>query len=127
MRGEQYLTKPQQFASVYNKGSSWSSRWLVMKMLANGLPTSRYGFSVSRKVGGAVVRNKMKRWLREIMRASSLKPGEDMIFIVRPAAVATDYWGLKKAAEDLLSRAHVLVMKDGPVAANTRVEGESGN
>lgn len=108
MRGEQYLTKPPQYALVYGKGSSLASKLLVLKTMGNGLPLSRYGFSVSKKVGNAVVRNRMKRWLREIMRATTLKAGRDIIFIVRPAASATDYRELGKAVAEVLSRARLL-------------------
>ncbi len=108
MRGEQYLTKPPQYAHVYSKGSSLAAQKLVLKTLVNGLPLSRYGFSVSKKVGNAVVRNRIKRWLREIMRATTLKAGHDIIFIVRPAAAGTDYWELRKAVGDMLSRARLL-------------------
>jgi ribonuclease P protein component len=107
VRGEQYLTKPAQYALVYGKGSSLASRFLVLKTLANGLPLSRYGFSVSKKVGNAVVRNRMKRWLREILRATTLKSGRDIIFVVRPAASDTNYWELRQAVCELLSRARL--------------------
>ncbi len=130
MRGEQYLTKPQQYASVYSKGSSWASRWLVMKTMANGQPLSRYGFSVSRKVGNAVMRNRLKRWLREIMRVIPLKVGHDIIFIVRPAAATTDYWNIKKVAENLLSGARLLEIDEEPkvlAKVKTNGDGESGN
>ena len=114
MRGEQYLTKPAQYALVYSKGSSLASQWLVMKTINNSLPLSRYGFSVSRKVGNAVVRNRVKRWLREILRATPLKAGHDIVFIVRPATASTDYANLKKAVENLLSRAHLVGMNEEP-------------
>jgi len=45
MRGEEYLTKPEQYALVYSKGSSWASSLLVMKALPNGLALSRCGLS----------------------------------------------------------------------------------
>ena len=114
MRGEQYLTKPPQYALVYGKGSSLASKLLVLKTMGNGLPLSRYGFSVSKKVGNAVVRNRMKRWLREIMRATTLKAGRDIIFIVRPAASSTDYWELRKSVADVLTRARLLVNQEEP-------------
>ena len=107
MRGEEYLTKPQQYALVYSKGSSWVSNLVVMRALPNGLTLSRYGFSVSKRVGKAVTRNKVKRRLREILRIMPLKSGYDIVFIARPAATA-DYVSLKRTVEDLLSRARLL-------------------
>jgi len=115
MRGEEYLTKPQQFASVYRHGSSWVSNLLVMRVLANDLTMSRYGFSVSKRVGKAVIRNKVKRRLREILRAMPLESGWDIVFVVRPAAAASDYAGLRRAVQALLSRANLLQSIEQPV------------
>lgn len=109
MRGEKYLTKPQQYALVYRKGSSRASGLVVMKALLNGLTLSRYGFSVSKRVGKAVTRNKVKRWLREILRITPLAPGWDIVFIARPAVASADYASLKRTVEGLLSRAGLLV------------------
>jgi len=79
-----------------------------MKFLPNGLALSRYGFSVSRRVGKAVIRNRAKRLLREILRLTPLAPGWDIIFIVRPAAAGADYAEFKGAVVDLLSEAQLL-------------------
>jgi len=79
-----------------------------MKAMPNGLAISRYGFSVTRKVGGAVRRNRLKRLLREIMRTQSLKPGWDIVFIVRSVAVKADFRRLERAVTDLLALAQLL-------------------
>jgi len=115
MRGEEYLTKPGQYALVYNKGSSWVSSLLVMKALPNRLTLSRYGLSISKRVGKAVVRNRVKRLLREILRVTKLQPGWDIIFIARPAANSADYATLEKSVEHLLSQAGLLLRENEKV------------
>ena len=109
MRGEQHITRTAQYALVYNKGSSWVSDLVVMKALPNGLTLSRHGFSISRRVGKAVVRNRVKRLLREILRLTPLQPGWDIIFIARPMAASADYTELEKSVKGLLSRARLLM------------------
>jgi ribonuclease P protein component len=79
-----------------------------MKAMPNGLSLSRYGFSVTKKVGKAVQRNHLKRLLKEIMRLQSLRPGWDIVFIVRSVAVNADYHELEKAVTRLLARAQLL-------------------
>ena len=108
MSGEGHLTKPEQYALVYTKGRSWISDLVVMKALPNGLTLSRYGLSVSKRIGKAVTRNRVKRLLREILRLTLLEPGWDIIFIARPLAANADYAGLEKTIGDLFSRAQLL-------------------
>lgn len=108
MRGEQRLTKRRQYALVYRDGRSWVNSLVVMKALPNGFTLSRYGFSVSRQVGKAVTRNRVKRRLREILRLTLLEPGWDIVFIARPVAAGADYASLRESVRGLLSRAGLL-------------------
>jgi len=78
-----------------------------MKAMPNGLSLSRYGFSVTKKVGKAVQRNHLKRLLREIMRVQLLRPGWDIVLIARSLAVDADYHQLERAVTRLLSWAQL--------------------
>ena len=108
VRGDRFITKPGEYALVYEKGKSWVCELVVMRALPNELTLSRYGISVSKRIGKAVVRNKVKRRLREILRVVPLKRGWDIVFIARPVAASADYASLKGAIEGLLTRAHLV-------------------
>jgi ribonuclease P protein component len=109
MKREEHLTKPEQFTLVYNEGITRTNRFLVLKAAPNRLEFSRYGISVSRRVGKAVVRNRIKRLLREILRLTPLNPGWDIILIVRIPASGSDYKQLETAVLGLLSQAGIVV------------------
>lgn len=79
-----------------------------MRAMPNGVELSRYGFSVTKKVGGAAQRNHLKRLLREVMRMQPLKPGWDIVLVARPLAVNANYREVERAINDLLVRARLL-------------------
>jgi len=83
-----------------------------MKAMPNGLGLSRYGLSVTKKVGKAVQRNRLKRLLKEVMRLQSLRPGWDIVFIARSTAVSSSYHQLETAVARLLGRAQLSESKE---------------
>ena len=72
---------------------------------------TRVGFSVSRRVGGAVVRNRVKRRLRELMRRmlADIAPGYDLVVTARPDAANTPIATLDQELRALLRRARLLI------------------
>lgn len=109
MKAEEHLTKPEQYALVHRRGRPWAGNLVMMKLLPNGLSLSRYGFVVSKRVGKAVVRNRVKRLLREILRQTLLKPGWDIVFIARPRAATANFADLRSLVLSLLARAQLLM------------------
>jgi ribonuclease P protein component len=99
------LKGSREFARLARKGRALSHTLLTVKVLPNGRSRNRCGLVVSKKVGNAVVRNKVKRRLREIIRAIPLKQGWDIMIIARSATSSSNYQELKAALEDILSRA----------------------
>jgi ribonuclease P protein component len=93
---------------IYERGLTWIDSLVIMKTLPNGLTLTRYGFSIAKRVGKAVQRNRLKRLLREIIRSQSLKPGWDVVFIVRPQAANAKYHQLEEVIVRLLTRAQLL-------------------
>jgi ribonuclease P protein component len=70
---------------------------------------ARIGFSVSRRVGGAVVRNQVKRRLREIVRKrlSHVAPGWDIVITARASAAEAEYGALEEDMREIFSRARL--------------------
>jgi ribonuclease P protein component len=109
------LSRPQDFAALQGTGTSRSHPLFSARFLRTDLETTRFGLSTGRKLGGAVVRNRVRRRLREALRAMapSFQPGWDVLIIVRPAIVDVDHEALVGALRRLLQRGGVL---GGPTA-----------
>jgi len=108
MQRELRLTGKKDFSSVHRKGRRWANRLLVLRVLQSGLPASRFGFSVGRRIGTAVARNAVKRRLRASVQGIPIRPGWDAVLIPRGAAASYSFQELKAAVEDLLGRAGVI-------------------
>ncbi len=115
------LTYDADFRRVRTQGKSWAHPFAILCALPNNLPHNRYGFSVSKRLGGAVVRNRVKRLLREAVRTTPKEvgpvvPGYDIVLIARPPIVGRPYAEVRDVLRTLLRRAKLLA----PLAAPER-------
>jgi ribonuclease P protein component len=104
------LRSPRDFAAIQAGSRTRSDRLLVVRIAPNRLEVTRFGFSTGRRLGGAVIRNRIRRRLREILRALGprLRPGSDVLVVARPPAVAATFQELRQALERLLRQSGVL-------------------
>lgn len=93
------LKKKSDFNRLYARGKSCVTPYMVVYCRYNSLGNNRLGYTVSKKLGGAVVRNRIRRRLREIYRLNSpsLKSGYDIVIVARSKAIEAEYKKLDKA------------------------------
>lgn len=104
----QRLRHRSEFAAVYRHGRPFRNEFLVLRALRTDRPDARFGFATGRALGGAVVRNRVKRRLRQIIGALRVSGGWDIVLNARSTAVGAQYTDLSTAVETLLRRAGAL-------------------
>jgi ribonuclease P protein component len=127
------LSRSAEFERVYRHGRSTANRYLVLYTFPNASSShrARLGLSVSRKVGGAVERNRVKRLLREAFAQAEhqIGPEQDVVVVARPEihelAERDGLGGVSAALGELIDRAR---LRDRDrAAAGTPGEGQAEN
>lgn len=98
MKAAVTLKKNHEFQRMYRKGASAVGPFLVVYCRRNSLGRNRLGLTVSVKLGKAVVRNRVRRRLREIYRlnAHRLNTGWDIVLVARGRAVNAPYLDMER-------------------------------
>ena len=98
LASENRLKKRKDFGYIYKNGESVYSKNFVIMHTINKFKKIRVGFSISKKVGKAYIRNKLKRQLRAIVREniSSPPPAKNYVIIPKPSIVGVEYADIAK-------------------------------
>ena len=102
---KKYIVKEHvDFTNIINKGRYYKSNFFVIYTLKNNLDYYRFGISVGKKVGNAVVRNKVKRQMRMIIDnyKKNYQNGMDYIIIIRNGYMNGDYHEIEKSFENII-------------------------
>lgn len=107
MKDISILKKNREYKRVYSRGKYVADRFIVMYYLPNSLGEGRLGFSVSKKVGKAVVRNRIRRLFKEACRLNRavFPKGYDIIFLARSESPGRSYRQVEESVLKLLKRA----------------------
>lgn len=116
MQKKYRLKKNRDFRRIYNQGKSTANRELVIFVKENpNIEYFRLGISVSKKIGKAVVRNRIKRLIKETFRLflnnHDLKRHLDIVIIARNPTSSMDYSKFERSVKDLLKKSNILVKR----------------
>ena len=114
MNKRQRIKKNEEFQTVFKKGKSFANRQFVVYCLKKENQTAfRIGLSVGKKIGNAVVRNRVKRYLRQtfLELKDEVRQDMDYVIIARNQAANLDFHETKKSLEHVLKIAKVLSKK----------------
>ena len=100
------LRSPRDFSALQSQGRGRAHPLVAVRVRRNGLDRDRFGISTGKRVGGSVVRNRVRRRLREILRSWG-NPGAarwDILVVARPGSAGASFADLRAALLKLLSQ-----------------------
>jgi len=109
LKAKNRLKKRKEFAYIYQKGEKYYTNNINLFKVYSKYPTPRIGFSVSNKIGKAVVRNKIKRQLREIVRPLVPRIKNcNLVFMAKPTITELSFIDLKNEVVKILIKGKVI-------------------
>jgi ribonuclease P protein component len=104
------LTRKLDFVYAYEHGAKWVGGSFILFVVRRAGQGRKLGFAVSRKVGGSVVRNRVKRYIREIYRTHRTQLPEDvhLVIVARSCSAELKYNSTEEAIVRLLVKGELL-------------------
>ena len=102
--------RKQEFNKVYSKGRSYVNHFIIIHVLNSNKIEGKVGFAVGKKIGNAVIRNRIKRLLRESYRIyqRDIQKNVSMVLIARKPLINVKCDVVKKAFKELCNKAQIL-------------------
>ena len=104
------IRKNMEFKNIYKLGKNYWNRNLILYVKKNGSNETRVGYTITKKIGNAVTRNKLRRRINEIYRLKfyNIKEGYDLIFIAKKSIKDISYNELEGSMIHIMSIAKLL-------------------
>ena len=103
-RPAEHIRRRAEFTKIYERGTRAHSRYATVFILSNGGGIGRLGIAATRKLGGAVERNRAKRLIREVFRRNKLAPGFDIVVIPKRELLDASLTALETEFRNTLER-----------------------
>lgn len=109
------LKKNREFGLVYSRGRSCSTKLIVLIYILKKSGGVRAGFSVSKKVGKSVLRNRKRRQLKEsfALNMEEISKNVDIVFIARAPIAAAEFSDIRRDMRYLLKKAGLILSEEG--------------
>ena len=104
LRRDERIRRRPEYQRIHRSGVRTHGRYLTFLTLPNDLAVSRLGISASRRLGGAVRRNRAKRLVRELFRRVNSGSGMDVVVLPRPELLTAKFSHLESDFRSVLAR-----------------------